>query len=378
MFVLNGIASAMPATLVLFFVQDRLQAPAALEPVFLGTYFRGRRRLRCPLWLRLVPRLGLARTWLAGMLLAVAAFAWAAGLAAGDAAAFCRGLRAVGHGAGHRPRAAAALLAGVIAQPGPGTSSDAAHAGAYFGWWNFATKLNLALAAGLALPLLALAGYAPGRATRTRCWPWSLAYCVLPCLLKLLAAAALWLLLLRRGAALAPGLLATRSSAPHRKPCHDHRTPPFPEAPDCSCADAVRAAGRLRRAPAVRLRRRATALSLRDYFNGRVRRHGMFQDRAGKVVKRFTVTMDCRWNGDTGVLDEAFRYSDGSTQRRVWTLRALGDGRFTGTADDVVGTAEGEQRGNAFHWNYTLRQPVGDKTLRRADGRLDVPDRPDK
>ena len=91
-------------------------------------------------------------------------------------------------------------------------------------------------------------------------------------------------------------------------------------------------------------------LSLREYFNGKVEAHGMFQDRAGKVVKRFTVTMDCSWRGDEGVLDEAFTFSDGTTQRRVWKLKALPDGRFTGTADDVIGTAEGEQRGNAFQW----------------------------
>lgn len=101
-------------------------------------------------------------------------------------------------------------------------------------------------------------------------------------------------------------------------------------------------------------------LSLRDYFNGRVEAHGMFQNRSGKVVKRFTVVVDCSWQGDDGVLDERFSYSDGTTSRRVWKLKALPDGRFIGTADDVVGTAEGEQRGNAFHWAYTLKQPVGD------------------
>ena len=99
-------------------------------------------------------------------------------------------------------------------------------------------------------------------------------------------------------------------------------------------------------------------LSLRDYFNGRLDAHGVFQNRSGKVVRRFTVTMNCSWKGDDGVLDEAFKFSDGSTQRRVWKLKALPDGRFSGTADDVVGTAQGEQRGNAFHWNYTLQQPV--------------------
>lgn len=102
-------------------------------------------------------------------------------------------------------------------------------------------------------------------------------------------------------------------------------------------------------------------LTLQSYFNGRLDAHGMFQNRAGKVVKRFTVVMNCSWNGDDGVLDEAFNYSDGTTGRRVWKLKALPDGRFTGTADDVVGTAIGEQRGNAFHWNYTLKQPVDDK-----------------
>ena len=102
-------------------------------------------------------------------------------------------------------------------------------------------------------------------------------------------------------------------------------------------------------------------LSLQRYFDGKLEAHGMFQDRSGKVVKRFVVQMDCRWTGDDGVLDESFTYSDGTTGRRVWKLKALPDGRFTGTADDVVGVAQGEQRGNAFHWRYTLKQPVGDK-----------------
>ena len=49
-FMLNGIASAVPATLVLFFVQDRLQAPKAIEPLFLGSYFLCA-ALSIPLWL---------------------------------------------------------------------------------------------------------------------------------------------------------------------------------------------------------------------------------------------------------------------------------------------------------------------------------------
>lgn len=99
-------------------------------------------------------------------------------------------------------------------------------------------------------------------------------------------------------------------------------------------------------------------LELDRYFNGRILAHGIFQQRGGAVVRRFTVVMDCRWEGNQGVLDEAFSYADGSTQRRVWRLTKHADGRYTGRADDVVGEAQGQTAGNAFRWNYTLRLPV--------------------
>ncbi len=104
-------------------------------------------------------------------------------------------------------------------------------------------------------------------------------------------------------------------------------------------------------------------LELDRYFNGRVRAHGIFQKRGGEVVRRFTVVMDCHWEGNQGVLDEAFTYSDGTTQRRVWCLTKHADGRYTGRADDVVGEAQGQESGNAFRWNYTLRLPLDGKEV---------------
>jgi Protein of unknown function (DUF3833) len=109
--------------------------------------------------------------------------------------------------------------------------------------------------------------------------------------------------------------------------------------------------------------RETPTLDLRTYFNGTVDAWGVFTDRAGKVVKRFTVVMQCSWQGDQGVLDEAFSYSDGTRQRRVWRLQQLADGRFTGRADDVVGEATGQQRGNAFHWRYVLALPVDGRVI---------------
>jgi len=99
-------------------------------------------------------------------------------------------------------------------------------------------------------------------------------------------------------------------------------------------------------------------LDLKEYFNGNITAHGIFTDRSGKVVRRFTVLMKCSWNGDDGILDEGFSYTDGKTERRVWRLKRLPGGRYTGTADDVVGTAQGQAAGNAFQWAYTLRLPV--------------------
>lgn len=99
-------------------------------------------------------------------------------------------------------------------------------------------------------------------------------------------------------------------------------------------------------------------LELDRYFNGRIVAHGVFQKRDGTVARRFTVVMDCHWEGNQGVLDEHFTYSDGSKERRVWRLTKHADGRYTGRADDVVGEATGQTSGNAFRWNYTLRLPV--------------------
>ena len=81
------------------------------------------------------------------------------------------------------------------------------------------------------------------------------------------------------------------------------------------------------------------ALDLKTYLNGTLDAWGMFQGRSGEVQKRFHVVIDAKWTGDTGVLDENFKWSDGTTSRRVWTLKKQADGTWRGTADDVVGEA---------------------------------------
>ena len=181
-FMLNGIASAIPATLMLFFVEDRLQLPQSLQSQFLGAYFLAA-AVSMPLWLFFISRFGLRRSWLAGMLLAVAVFIWTLGLGAGDELAYTVVCLLSGLALGVDLIAPGALLNGLLQH----TETDSARSGAFFGWWQVATKLTLALAAGLSLPVRHWWGYAVGARDAPALLALSWAYALLPCILKLLA-----------------------------------------------------------------------------------------------------------------------------------------------------------------------------------------------
>jgi len=185
-FVANGIAAAIPATLVLFFITDRLQLER-YSGLFLALYFLAG-AASMPLWVKLSARYGLHAAWLAGMVAAVAAFVWAYGLDRGDLVAFAVICVLSGAALGADLALPPALLARVIDANGHRGTRE----GTYFGLWNFANKLNLALAAGLALPMLGAMGYAPGEYSPVALQALSFTYAVLPCLLKLVAAALLF------------------------------------------------------------------------------------------------------------------------------------------------------------------------------------------
>lgn len=103
-------------------------------------------------------------------------------------------------------------------------------------------------------------------------------------------------------------------------------------------------------------------LDLKEYFQGDIDAWGIFQKRSGEVARRFTVDIKASWEGDVGTLEEDFVYSDGSTSRRVWTIRKIDEHSYVGTADDVVGEARGEAYGNALRWRYVLALEVDGRT----------------
>lgn len=191
-FALNGVAAAVPSATVLFFVADVLQAGDRAAGLFLVLYFVAA-AASLPLWVGIARRAGKLRAWLVSMGLAIAVFVWAGLLGGGDVLAYGAICLLSGIALGADLALPPALLADLLARPGPhGSAAGGLRAGACFGWWNFATKANLALAAGLALPLLALLGYTPGAREPGALAALAAVYALVPVVLKLAAAVLLW------------------------------------------------------------------------------------------------------------------------------------------------------------------------------------------
>ena len=101
-----------------------------------------------------------------------------------------------------------------------------------------------------------------------------------------------------------------------------------------------------------------------EYFQGRTRAWGFFQDRFGNIKRQFVVDIEGSVQNGALTLEESFAYADGEKATRVWRIRPLGDGEYEGTAGDVVGTARGKVAGNAMRWAYDMDLPIQGSTWR--------------
>ena len=120
------------------------------------------------------------------MVLAMSVFGWAATLGAGDLVQYAVICALSGLALGADLALPPAILADRLASGGA-----SARGGVWFGLWNFVTKASLALAAGIALPLLSWLGYQAGRDDGVGLGALAVVYGVLPLAFK---AAALGLL----------------------------------------------------------------------------------------------------------------------------------------------------------------------------------------
>lgn len=186
-FALSGIAGAIPATLILFFVEDIVKRPD-LAGVFLALYFVFG-ALGMPIWIAASRRFGKRRAWIGGMFLAVVAFVWAYFLRAGDVVPFAVVCALSGLAYGAELAIPPSMLADLV--DAEAEQEWRRPDGVYFGLWQMTEKFNLAVAAGIALPLLAWSGYGSGSGQH-QAGSLAAVYALLPCAIKLAAAGLLW------------------------------------------------------------------------------------------------------------------------------------------------------------------------------------------
>lgn len=175
----NAAPVAVSSTLFLFFVESRLAAPGWEGP-FLLLFFLSA-AVAAPFWGRAAEIYGPKRVLLAAMVLAIIAFGFAVLLGAGDVWAFAAICIASGAALGADLTILPAVFAERMAKIAPGASGA-------FGLWSFVSKLSLAFAAIALLPALEMAGFRAGvENSESALWVLSLAYGLVPCVLKLFA-----------------------------------------------------------------------------------------------------------------------------------------------------------------------------------------------
>ena len=189
-FLVNGLANGLPATLFLLFVSERLKLESD-GGLFLIVYFLSG-LLGIPIWLMLASRTSKHRAWCIAMIIACAAFAFAPALPTGAFNAFALICIVTGLAVGADLALPGSIQADVIDIDT--AASGEQRSGSYIAFWGLATKLALALAVGIAFPLLSLAGFDPGSGVRSPLGLTVLAllYAALPVGLKLIAIALMW------------------------------------------------------------------------------------------------------------------------------------------------------------------------------------------
>lgn len=98
-------------------------------------------------------------------------------------------------------------------------------------------------------------------------------------------------------------------------------------------------------------------MDIREHLNGPILCEGVIYGPTGRVASRFVADFEARWDGDTGVMTEHFRYDSGRKQDREWTLSLAEGGAIRATAADLVGPGRGRQKGAAVVLDYRIRLP---------------------
>jgi hypothetical protein len=95
------------------------------------------------------------------------------------------------------------------------------------------------------------------------------------------------------------------------------------------------------------------------FYTGHTKSWGVFEDRQGvatEVIK--TETFGRVVHGELRMEQDLY-FGQRPRQHRSWRMHRLDAHHFEATANDIIGTARGESRGNTFVWSFTLATKPG-------------------
>lgn len=187
-YLLNGTANGMTATLFLLFVGHVLGLPESAGPLLLAYFAAG--IVSVPLWVQISYRLGKANAWAVALGLTSLFFLAVPFLGPGDFWPFLAVCIATGLCLGADLALPGSMQADVVDLDTLQAGSQ--RTGLFFALWGMATKLALALAVGVAFPVLDLVGFTPEAVTGQARLGLSLLYGAAPIVIKLAAIALVW------------------------------------------------------------------------------------------------------------------------------------------------------------------------------------------
>jgi hypothetical protein len=110
-------------------------------------------------------------------------------------------------------------------------------------------------------------------------------------------------------------------------------------------------------------------LVLEEALAGQTLGEGVFVNSLTGAETTFSVVINGTWNGNVLTLVEDFTFGDGSKDRKTWHITKIDAGRYQGTREDVLGSADIRQDGQVVRLDYyvTLRTVLGGITVRFRD-----------
>lgn len=98
---------------------------------------------------------------------------------------------------------------------------------------------------------------------------------------------------------------------------------------------------------------------------GRNTARGTFRSITG-ARRDFTAELSGAWDGRVLILVEQFAFDDGERDTKTWRLQRAANGEWSGTREDVVGTARGFQDGDVFRLEYDVNLATGNGGTRKV------------